>query len=108
MIVVRPGDVPCEKSVMLALMAQAAVRRTAELMEAMECSRVSALNLILQAALVDLGAMDSPGMERLARAVSANVAAALRGDQSGKTLDEVTAACAVIEAAYAANKGSAA
>lgn len=100
MIVVRPGETPCVKSTALALTAQVNVRRIADAMEAMECSRVSALNLILQTTLIDLGSLDVDAMERLALAVSRNVAAALRGDTSGVGLDEIIAACADIEAAH--------
>lgn len=95
------GEPPSAQAIALALTAQNTVKRVADLMEEMECSRTAALNLLLQMTLLELGAFDVDGMERLARAVSRNVAAALRGDQSGVALDDMVAACEEIEAARA-------
>src|SRR5688572_19459583 len=97
MIVIRPGETPCERSVALAMTAQSGVRALLDVMEAIGQGRMAALMMVLQTTLIEAGTIDVEGMKRLASAVSANVAAALSGDQSAVALDDMIEACEALE-----------
>src|SRR5688572_16622455 len=97
MIVVRPGETPCETSTQVALTARHGVRTLLDAMAAMGQPRMGALGMVLQCVLIEAGTIDVEAMEHFATAVKRNVAAALRGDQSGETLDEMIEAIEALD-----------